>query len=166
MSQKPEFTAGFEGARAVLEKYGRDPHRLVTILQDIQTEYTYLPEEVMKYTAEELGISPGTVFGVATFYSHFTMSPRGKHVIRICDGTACHVRKSEVIIKAVESALGLSADKRTSDDMLFTFEPVACLGACGLAPVIVVDEEVHGGMTKEKTIELIEKIRKEESANA
>jgi len=166
MYQTLEFTAGYEGAGAVLEKYGRDPHRLVTILQDIQTEYSYLPEPVMAYVANELGLPPGHVYGVATFYAHFTMQPRGKYIIRICDGTACHVKKSEVIIRAVENELGLTGDKKTSDDMLFTLEPVACLGACGLAPVVVINEEVHGAMNKDKVIGLIEKIRKEESANA
>jgi len=166
MNQTQEFAGGYENARAVLEKYGRDPHRLVTILQDIQTLYTYLPEPVMEFVAGELGLPPGTVYGVATFYAHFTMQPRGKYIMRICDGTACHVKKSETIIKAVESELGLTREKKTSDDMLFTLEPVACLGACGLAPVVVINEEVHGGMNKDKMIGLIEKIRKEESANA
>jgi len=149
-----------------LEKYGRDPHRLVTILQEIQTLYSYLPEPVMAFVAQELGLPPGAVYGVATFYAHFTMQPRGKYIIRICDGTACHVKKSETIIKAAETELGLTGNKKTSDDMLFTLEPVACLGACGLAPVVVINEEVHGGMNKDKMLGLIEKIRKEESANA
>jgi len=166
MNDTQEFAGSLESASAVLEKYGRDPHRLVTILQEIQTMYSYLPEPVMEYVAKELSVPPGSVYGVATFYAHFTMQPRGKYIIRICDGTACHVKKSEAIIKAVESELGLSADKLTSDDMLFTLEPVACLGACGLAPVVVINEEVHGGMNKDKMLGLIEEIRKEESANA
>ena len=166
MYQTQEFAGGYERACAVLEKYARDPHRLVTILQDIQTEYSYLPEPVMEFVAKELCLPPGAVYGVATFYAHFTMQPRGKYIIRICDGTACHVKKSEAIILAAENALGLTGDKKTSDDMLFTLEPVACLGACGLAPVVVINEEVHGGMNKDKMVGLIEKIRKEESDNA
>jgi len=166
MNDTQEFDGGYESASAVLEKYGRDPHRLVTILQEIQTAYSYLPEPVMEYVAKELGVPSGAVYGVATFYAHFTMEPRGKYIIRICDGTACHVKKSEAIIKAVEKELGLSGDKLTSDDIMFTLEPVACLGACGLAPVVVINEEVHGSMNKEKMLGLIEKIRKEESANA
>jgi NADH-quinone oxidoreductase subunit E len=101
---------------------------------------------------------------VATFYSHFTLEPKGKYVIKVCDGTACHVRKSTEIIKILYSELGLSEKKKTSDDMLFTLETVACLGVCGLAPVIVVNEDVYGAMTKEKTIELIKKIREEVAA--
>jgi len=139
---------------------------LVPVLQEIQSAYSYLPEDVMNYVATALGITPGTVFGVATFYSHFTLVPKGKYVIRACDGTACHVRKSPEIIKTLEKELGLSEKKQTSDDMLFTLEQVACIGACGLAPVITINDEVHGAMTKEKTIELIKKIREEEAANA
>jgi len=160
-----ELSTKFETVCAVLEKYGRDPHMLITILQEIQSAYSYLPEDVMTYVATALGITPGTVFGVATFYSHFTLEPKGKYVIKVCDGTACHVRKSTEIIKTLEKELGLSEKKQTSDDMLFTLESVACLGACGLAPVIVVNEDVYGAMTKEKTIELIKKIREEEAAN-
>ena len=166
MRKTQEFGTKFETVCAVLDKYERDAHKLVPILQEIQAAYSYLPEDVMTYVATALGISPGAVFGVATFYSHFTLDPKGKYVIRVCDGTACHVRKSEEIIKTLESELGLSEKKKTSDDMLFTLETVACLGACGLAPVIVVNEDVHGNITKEATIELIKKIREEEAANA
>ncbi len=88
----------------------------------------------MTYVATALGVSPGAVFGAATFYSHFTLEPKGKNVIRVCDGTACHVKKSEDLLKAIEKELGLSRKKKTSQDMLFTLETVACLGACGIAP--------------------------------
>jgi NADH-quinone oxidoreductase subunit E len=160
------FSNNFEKVCAVLDRHGHDPRKLVTILQEIQDVYAYLPEDIMAYTATALGITPGQVFGVATFYSHFTLEPKGKYVIRVCDGTACHVRKSTDILNVFEKELGLNAKKKTSDDMLFTLETVACLGACGLAPVVVVNDEVHGAMTKEKTMDLIKKIREEESANA
>ena len=166
MQKTQEFSTKFESVCAILEKYDCNPHRLITILQEIQSAYSYLPEDVMTYVAMALGITPGTVFGVATFYSHFTLEPKGKYVIKVCDGTACHVRKSTDIIKTLEGELGLSDKKKTSDDMLFTLETVACLGACGLAPVVVVNEDVHGAMTKEKTIELIKNIREGEAANA
>jgi len=166
MQTVQEFGTKFENVCAVLEKYKRDPHMLITILQEIQAAYTYLPQDVMTYVATALGITPGTVFGVATFYSHFTLEPKGKYIIKVCDGTACHVRKSSDIIKTIEDELGLSDKKNTTDDMVFTLETVACLGACGLAPVIVVNEDVYGAMTKEKTIELIQKIIEEEAANA
>ena len=166
MQQQQEFATKFEVVCSVLDKYKCDPHKLVTILQEIQDAYSYLPEDVMTYVATALGISPGQVFGVATFYSHFTLEPKGKYVIRVCDGTACHVRKSADILNVLEKELGLSESKKTSDDMLFTLETVACLGACGLAPVVVVNEDVYGSMTKEKTTELIKKIRQEEAAYA
>jgi len=161
-----EFGTKFENVCAILEKYECNPHMLIPVLQEIQSAYSYLPEDVMNYVATALGITPGTVFGVATFYSHFTLEPKGKYVIRVCDGTACHVRKSTEIIKTLENELGLSEQKQTSDDMLFTLEQVACIGACGLAPVITINDEVHGAMTKEKTLALLAKIREEEAANA
>ncbi len=165
MRQASEFGTKFENICAVLDKYERDPHRLIAILQEIQEAYSYLPEDVMTYVATALSIPPGTVFGVATFYSHFTLEPKGKYIIKVCDGTACHVKKSEDIIKLLQETLGLSGSKTTSDDMMFTLETVACLGACGLAPVVVVNEDVYGAMTKEKTAELVKKIREEEAAN-
>ena len=160
-----EFGTKFESVCAVLDKYECNPHMLISILQEIQSAYAYLPADVMTYVATALGITPGTVFGVATFYSHFTLEPKGKYVIKVCDGTACHVRKSTRILQTLQKELGLSEEKPTSDDMLFTLETVACLGACGLAPVIVVNEDVHGAMTVDKTIDLVKRIREEEAAN-
>ena len=165
MSQSKELGTKFETVCAVLDKYERNPHRLVTILQEIQEVYSYLPEDIMTYVATVLGVSPSAVFGVATFYAHFTLEPKGKYIIKVCDGTACHVRKSGDIIKTIEKELGLSDKNKTSEDMMFTLETVACLGVCGLAPVIVVNEDVYGAMTVEKTTELINKIREEEAAN-
>ena len=163
--EKQEFGTKFENVCAVLEKYGRNPHMLITILQEIQSAYSYLRQDVMTYVANALNISPGSVFGVATFYSHFTLEPKGKYVIKVCDGTACHVRKSTDIIKTILDELELTEKKLTTDNMLFTLEQVACIGACGLAPVITANEEVHGAMTVEKTIELIKRIKEEEAAN-
>jgi NADH-quinone oxidoreductase subunit E len=160
------FGAKFDKVCEILDRYEKRPTNLIPILQEIQEEYSYLPEDVMTYVATAIGTSPGSVFGVATFYSHFTLTPKGKHVIRVCDGTACHVRKSAEIIKTLEAELNLNAEKKTSSDLMFTLETVACLGACGLAPVVVADDEVHGAMTKEKTIELIKSIREGEVAHA
>lgn len=106
----------------------------------------------------------GEVYGVATFYAHFALDPKGKHVIRLCNGTACHVRGSEPILAAVREKLGLAKGKNTTDDLMFTVETVSCLGACGLAPVMVVDEETHGQMTAEKALALIDKILESEKA--
>ena len=159
------ITKKFSRACEILDKYERNPAKLIPILQDMQEEYTYLPEEIMTFISVALGISPSTVYGVATFYSHFTLEPKGRHVIKVCDGTACHVKKSEGILNAIQKHLGLSKDRKTTEDKLFTLETVACLGACGLAPAVVIDEKVHGLMTPEKTLELIDRIKKEDSAN-
>ena len=160
------FGTKFELVCDILDRYERKPSNLIAILQEIQEAYAYLPEDIMTYVATALEISPGTVFGVATFYSHFTLVPKGKHVIKVCDGTACHVKKSTDIIKTLEKELGLNENKKTSDDLMFTLETVACLGACGLAPVVVVDEDVYGSMNIEKAKALIKRIREEEAANA
>jgi NADH-quinone oxidoreductase subunit E len=148
----------------ILDKYGRKPSRLVPILQAVQEEYRYLPEEVLTYVATALDVSPARVFGVATFYSHFAIEPKGKHLVRLCDGTACHVKDSIPILDAIRKRLGLDEKHKTTPDMLFTVETVACLGACGLAPVLVVDEQVHGQMTPENGVKLIEAIIAQEQA--
>lgn len=154
-----------EKVKKVLDDYGKQATKLITILQRVQEIYTYLPEDVMEYIAIELGITAGQVFGAATFYANFALEPKGKHVIKICDGTACHVKKSTDIIRTIQTELKLNDKKHTSDDGLFTLEIVACLGACGLAPVVVVDEDVYGSMTKEKTIEVLNKYRNAEVKN-
>lgn len=156
------MTGKFDRVCAILDKYEHNPQKLIAILQEMQAEYSYLPEEIMTFVATALKISPATVYGVATFYSHFTLEPKGKHVLRLCDGTACHVKKSEDILIALRKELGLSAEKPTTDDGLFTLETVACLGACGLAPVLVIGEDVHGLVTPDKAVELVQAIIKEE----
>ncbi len=150
--------------QAILKKNDFQTARLIPILQEVQEIYRYLPREVMSYVAKELGMPAGEVYGVATFYAHFALDPKGKHVIRLCNGTACHVRGSEPILAAVREKLGLAKGKNTTDDLMFTVETVSCLGACGLAPVMVVDEETHGQMTAEKALALIDKILESEKA--
>ena len=154
-----------EKVKQVLVRYRKQARNLIPILQHVQEVYTYLPEDVMEFIAKELRITAGQVFGAATFYAHFTLEPKGKNVIKVCDGTACHVRKSTEIIKTVREELKLDEKKHTSDDGLFTLETVACLGACGLAPVMVVNDNVYGSMTREKTIEVLNKYRALEVKN-
>jgi NADH-quinone oxidoreductase subunit E len=156
----------FEKVCEILDRYARRPSGLIPILQAIQREYQYLPEEVLTYVAMSLDVPPARVFGVATFYAHFALAPKGKHVIRVCDGTACHVKHSLPVLNALNEKLGTSEKKNTTADMLFTVETVACLGACGLAPVVVVDERVYGQMTPELTNALIDEILNEEGARA
>jgi NADH-quinone oxidoreductase subunit E len=161
-----EQIANIDHVNAVLDKYDRNATRLVPILQEIQHEFNYLPEDVMIYVAAQLKIPASTVYGVATFYAHFTLTPKGKYLIRICDGTACHVKKSEGITIALRNHLGLSDKKHTTDDQLFTLELVACIGACGLAPVLLINEQVHGRMTPDSTVEVVKKIQEKENAEA
>ena len=152
----------FEKVCGILKRYAYRPAGLIPILQAIQHEYQYLPEEVLTYVATSLDVPPARVFGVATFYAHFALEPKGKHVIRVCDGTACHVKHSLPVLDALQKKLGTSEKKKTSADMLFTVETVACLGACGLAPVVVIDEQVYGGMTPERALALVDEIAAKE----
>ena len=148
----------------ILEQYGYDQSNLIAILQEIQAEYKYLSEESLTTVAEKLGISTAKVYSVATFYENFSLEAKGRHIIKVCTGTACHVRKSGPIYDALREALGLTGKKKTSADGLFTLETVACLGACGLAPVMTLDGEVHAKMTPEAALALVEEIRKKEGA--
>lgn len=159
---KEQPIRNFDAVCEVLDRYNKDANKLIPILQDIQEQYKYLPEDIMTFVSTALGISSSTVYGVATFYAHFTLEPKGKHVIKVCDGTACHVKKSGAIIEALEKDLKLSKGKMTTEDGLFTLETVACLGACGLAPVLVIDEKVHGAMTPESTLALLNAIKEAE----
>jgi NADH-quinone oxidoreductase subunit E len=148
----------FEKVCQILDRYNRDPAKLIPILQAVQDEYRYLPEEVLTYVATSVGLPPARVFGVATFYAHFTLEPKGKYVVRLCDGTACHVKGSRPILEAVRNRLSLKESQHTTPDMLFTVETVSCLGACGLAPVMVINEDVHGQQTPESAVSLLEEI--------
>lgn len=154
----------FEKVCRILDKYERRASKLVPILQEVQHEYRYLPEQVQAFIATSLGLSPARVFGVASFYANFALEPKGKYVIHICDGTACHVKGSERIKETLHKQLGLDDKKTTTSDMLFTVEAVSCLGACGLAPVMTINDEVHGQVTPEKAVELVNGIREREQA--
>jgi NADH-quinone oxidoreductase subunit E len=155
----------FEKAGQIIEKYGYNQAKLIPILQEIQNEYRYLPEELMVYVATMLGTTSSHVYGVASFYSHFTLKLKGKYVVRICDGTACHVKKSTRLLEAVRKHLGLSEEQNTTPDMLFTVETVACLGTCGRAPAMTVNGEVFGLLTEDKAVAVIVDIQKKEQAN-
>ena len=130
-------------------------------MQETQEHYRYLPSEIFAYLAERMRISEAQIYSVATFYENFSLTPKGHYIIKVCDGTACHVRKSIPILERLYSELGLSAKKPTSDDLAFTVETVSCLGACGLAPVITVNDKVYPAMTPEKTSELLITLREE-----
>ena len=148
----------------ILLANGLQESAVIAILQDIQERYRYLPREVFPYLAEKMRISEARIFSVATFYENFSLEAKGHFVIRICDGTACHVRKSIPILEFLRKELHLSEEKRTTDDLSFTVETVSCLGACGLAPVLTVNDKVYPAMTPEKATELIRTLKEELAA--
>lgn len=156
----------FAPAAKILKEFGKDSAKLIPILQKVQDAYGFLPEDIMRYVANELEISPARVFGVATFFAHFAITPKGKHIVRVCNGTACHVKGSATVINMVREVLKLKPGQDTTDDGLFTLECVSCLGACGLAPVMVMDETVHGQITADKAAQIIDEVRKQEAAHA
>jgi NADH:ubiquinone oxidoreductase subunit E len=135
---------------------------IIPMLQRLQDAYGYLPPEAVLAVCEEAVLPASRVFGVATFYSQFSLEPRGKHLVRCCRGTACHVRGGHRVQDTIEKTMGV-ADGETTRDMMFSLESVACLGACALAPVMVVDKTYHGKMTPRNTELLLKEIMKEES---
>ena len=151
----------------ILERYPKNESSTIAILQDIQEHYHYLPREVFSHVAKAIGIGEARLYGVATFYENFSLEPKGRFVIRCCDGTACHVRGSIPILERLRSDLGLTGNQTTTEDLNFTVETVSCLGACGLAPVITVNGAVYPAMTPDKATELIKELRQqlEEEAN-
>lgn len=148
----------FEKVCEIIERHGRNPARLIPILQAVQDEYRYLPQEVLTFVATALDVPPARVYGVATFYAHFAMEPKGKYVVRVCDGTACHVKGSTPILESIRKSMKLAEKQKTTQDMMFTIETVACLGACGLAPVMVVNDDVHGQMTPDVATKIVDEV--------
>ena len=147
----------FAKADELIARYGRQPSAIIPVLEDIQEAYRYIPRELLTYVADALGIKESKAYSIATFYKNFSFEPKGKYVIKVCDGTACHVRHSAPILAAMQKELGLSAQKHTTDDMLFTVETVSCLGACGLAPVLMINDEVFGRLTADEVPEILKK---------
>ena len=160
------MTDRFAPAVKMLQDHQCDSAKLIPILQKVQDEYTYLPEDIMRFVANELDISPAKVFGVATFFAHFAITPKGKHIIKVCNGTACHVKGSSFVINTVKDKLKLKDGQDTTADGMFTLVCVSCLEACGLAPVMVVDDVVHGQITPAKAVEIIDEIARQEAKNA
>ncbi|HAE87118.1 TPA: NADH-quinone oxidoreductase subunit NuoE [Candidatus Marinimicrobia bacterium] len=145
--------------QTIFEAYPRnDASLLIPLLQNIQTEFGYLPEDQLEKVAEHIGIPLSRVYGVATFYNQFRLKPLGKYVIRVCRGTACHVKGSLNILRILESELGIKAGD-TTKDLMFSIETVACIGACSIAPVIVINDEYFGGLTPKSIQKLIKKFK-------
>jgi len=143
----------------IFEKYTKDEKYLIPILQDAQDEYGYLPEEVLKEIACKLDLSLSQVFGVVTFYSQFHLEPRGENIIRVCTGTACHVRGGAEVLDQLKQELNIDSGE-TTEDLEFTLETVACIGACGLAPVIMINDDTYGRMNSQKVPEVLANYQK------
>lgn len=152
----------FEKINGIIEKNGKSQSALIPILQAVQAEYRYLPEEILTYISTALSLPAATVFGVATFYAQFSLEPKGKYIVRVCDGTACHVRGSMPVYEAIRKKIDLKEGKFTTPDLRFTVETVACLGACGLAPVLMVNDKVYGQMTSDAAEIIMEALLREE----
>ena len=134
----------------IIQSLGGKKSNLIAILQKVQEVYRYLPEDAMIYIGEKIeGLSPATVFGVATFYAQFSLEPKGRYEIKVCDGTACHVRGSMPVLNTIRAKLNMKDKQLTSENGLFSLETVSCLGACGLAPVVVINDKVYPQMTSD-----------------
>ncbi|MCK9558746.1 MAG: NADH-quinone oxidoreductase subunit NuoE [Candidatus Cloacimonetes bacterium] len=142
---------------AMIEKYRGKPGVLIPLLQEAQHLFGYLSKDVMRYLAREMGIPAADIYGVATFYSIFKLKPQGKHIIRVCKGTACHVSDADSIKDALISALKLEEGADTTSDMNFTLVEVACLGCCSLAPVIMIDDTTYGKLSPEAIPAILER---------
>lgn len=159
--KNPEQSEGmrkFEKVNNILARYEFDASNLIAILQQVQGEYRYLPQDILTYIATALGRSPSEIYGVATFYLQFSLEPKGKYEVRLCDGTACHVRRSIPVLQAIRKKLKLAPGEATTQDLRFTVETVSCLGACGLAPVVLINEKVYPQMTPESIVKVLKEI--------
>ena len=164
----PQTQAGLDYSKVdeILSSYEYKKSNLIAILQKVQEEFRYLPVDVMTYIGTKIeGLSPATVYGVATFYAQFSLQPKGKYEVKVCDGTACHVRGSMPVLNAIHQCLKLVDGKFTTEDGLFSVGTVSCLGACGLAPVVVVNGTVYPEMAAHATKTVIETIMGEERGN-
>jgi len=151
-----------EQVKQVLQKHGQSRQELIPVLQDVQDALGYLSPEALKQVADYLDLSENEVYGVATFYTQFRFNAPGKHHVKVCQGTACHVRGSATIVSALKRKLGVEPGETTADRE-FSVERVACLGCCALAAAIVVDGKVHGQMTSGKTLKVIEDLDRSEA---
>jgi NADH-quinone oxidoreductase E subunit len=143
----------------ILKKYDYKKSSLIAILQDIQAVNRWLPPEMLKYVSEKLNVPLVDVYGLTTFYKSFYLKPRGKHVITVCSGTACHVRGGPKVLSEIENQLDITVDE-TTPDKIFSLEAVRCLGACALGPLMVVDKKYYGQMKPEKIASILKKYSK------
>ncbi len=140
---------------AMLQKYLHTTGKIIPVLQETQDIFGYVPEDVIKIIADTLKIPSSEIYGIATFYGQFHLQARGKNIIRICTGTACHVQGGGKVLESIIETLGLEKGMITTEDLAFTIEPVACLGACGMAPVMMVNEDTYGRVSPDQVPEII-----------
>jgi NADH:ubiquinone oxidoreductase subunit E len=141
--------------RIIEEDFNNDKENLIMIIQAIQRRYNYLPEPALKYLATSIGVPLSQIYGVATFYSTFSLEPRGRNIISICLGTACHVRGGERVRERIEESLDIK-DGETTEDMRFTLEAVRCIGCCSLGPVVKINEDMHGNLSSDQVADIID----------
>ena len=154
-----ENNIDFKVLDQAISEFGNEEKALIAILQRAQEVYRYLPREIFPYLAKKLDIPEARIYGVATFYENFSLERKGKYVLKVCDGTACHVRKSIPILEALRKELGLSEAKKTTDDLIFTVETVSCLGACSSAPAVMVNDEIYPTMTPDSAVALVKELK-------
>jgi len=139
----------------ILSRYDQAEHSLIAVLQDLQKEFNYLPEEALKLVSDRLGVPYSQTYHVVTFYKAFSLKPRGRNILTICMGTACHVRGAPKLVEEAKRVLGIGPGE-TTPDLEYTVETVNCLGCCALGPVVVLNERYHGGMTPRKLSSLLQ----------
>jgi NADH:ubiquinone oxidoreductase subunit E len=149
-----------EKCQKILDRYYEEKGSIISILQDVQEVFGYIPEDVVFWFAEKLNIPASNFFGVATFYAQFYLKPRGKHIITACCGTACHVKGAESIINRMRADLAIAEGEDTTPDGQFTLENVACVGACSIAPVVIVNKKVYGNMSPDKASKMLKEYEK------
>ena len=154
-----EIMNAYETVKAIVDRYGGKHDSVIAILQDVQSEYNYLPEDALRAVASQLGLPLIQVYGVATFFKAFSLKPRGEHAVHVCLGTACHVRGAPAVLDEVKRRLGIETGE-TTEDMRFSLETVNCLGACALGPIVVVDGKYHGQMGPAKVKKVLNRYKK------
>ncbi|NLL43048.1 MAG: NADH-quinone oxidoreductase subunit NuoE [Firmicutes bacterium] len=159
---KESYEKYLEPLREILACYSPEQASLIPILQEAQEQYGYLPKDILGEIADSLQMSLAKVYGVVTFYTQFHLEPRGKNVVRVCTGTACHVRGAAEVLKAIEDELGVESGG-TTEDLEFTLETVACIGACGLAPVIMINDDTHGRLSPDKVAAILDSYREKQA---
>jgi len=155
---KNSVNIDWQDIEKIIEKYNRDHEALLMIIQDISGLYNYLPPEVVPVLVERLGIKESLIYSVATFYKSISLEPRGKYIINVCTGTACHVRGAEKLMDVLQEKLNLK-EGQTTDDLLFTLQAVRCVGCCASGPVITVNQETHGGLNRSSVVKIIDQYK-------